>query len=402
METQKREKKKKKKKISDDLRSTDPIPHDLIPEILKASTVETLARFRCVSTQYASLIRSRDFMKSYLNKSSSTRPKSLMFTFESKPHGKHFFFSAIQPPQQNRGESSSSSSSVAVYHMKCHSQPYITVAPSVHGLICYGPPCKLNVYNPSIRRYMTLPKIDSLRIDMYHYLGYDPSSGDYKVLCMTKGNPVGRRRGLAQELRVLTMGRNGNSWRMIEDFPPHSPDSHEISIDGVLYYGAFLDIDPSYLGMYQAVMSFDVSSEKFHLIEIPETAIFTKLTSYKGKLALIHSPPSTRPHTVRIESWVLLDAKTHEWSKRVFDVDLPGAELVFRVFCLTDVGEFVLAQKSLSAERFYVVYYDPKKNSVRRVYIEGIKELNLPLWDKDSNRCTISIFPGQVENLMFL
>lgn len=388
METQ-----REKKKISDDLRNKDPIPLDLIPEILKASTVETLARFLCVSKQYASIICSRDFMKSYLIKSSSV-PQSLIFTFESKKHGKHFFFSAIQ--SQNRGESSSST---AIYHMKCHSQPYITVAPSVHGLICYGPPSKLNVYNPSIRRPITLPKIDSQRIDMYHFLGYDPIDGDYKVLCMTKGNPVGRRRGLAQELRILTLG-NENSWRMIQDFPPHSPDSPDICIDGVLYYGAFLDIDPSFLGKYQAVMSFDVRSEKFHLIRIPETAIFTKLTSYKGKLAVIYSRP--RLYTVRIESWVLVDAKKHEWSKKVFDVDLPQTELFFKAFCLTDAGDFVLAQDTLCAALFYVVYYDPKKNSVRRVYIEGITELKLPLWDKDSDRCTISIFPGQVENLLFL
>ncbi|CAL9224993.1 unnamed protein product, partial [Arabidopsis halleri] len=84
-----------KKKISDDLRtirgSLAPIPFDLIPDILKALPVKTLARFLCVSKQYESIIRNKDFMKSYLIKS-STRPQSLIFTFEDKSHRNRFFF----------------------------------------------------------------------------------------------------------------------------------------------------------------------------------------------------------------------------------------------------------------------------------------------------------------------
>lgn len=39
---------------------------------------------------------------------------------------------------------------------------------------------------------------------------------------------------------------------------------------------------------------------------------------------------------------------------------------------------------------------------MRRVDIGGIAEQDLQYWDVDSDRRTISIFPGQVENLMFL
>ncbi|KAL1211578.1 F-box protein [Cardamine amara subsp. amara] len=133
--------------------------------------------------------------------------------------------------------------------MQCHPHPNTIVAPSVHGLICYGPPSKLMVYNPSTRRSITLPKIDSESIDMYHSIGYDPIDGNYKVLSMVKGMHVDRRCGLARELRVLTLGK-GNSWRMLEDFPTHFlgvPDCPDICIDGVLYYGALLDIETIHL-----------------------------------------------------------------------------------------------------------------------------------------------------------
>ncbi|XP_010419260.1 PREDICTED: F-box protein At2g21930-like [Camelina sativa] len=236
----------KKKKNSDDLRTirdsshTISIPADVIPEIFKGLPVKSLARFVCVSKECASFIRNQDFVKTYLIKSSDS-PQSLIFTFEGKCSGKHFFFSSLQ--SQDRGESISSS--LAVYHMKCHFRPYTTFAPSVNGLICYGPPWKLMVYNPSTRWSITLPKIESMRIDIYHFLGYDPIGGDYKVLCMTKGDPVGWRFGLAQELRLLTLGKD-KSWRMIEDFPLHFLDFHEspdICIHGVLYYRALLNED---------------------------------------------------------------------------------------------------------------------------------------------------------------
>ncbi|CAH8262907.1 unnamed protein product [Arabidopsis lyrata] len=153
---------------------------------------------------------------------------------------------------------------------------------------------------------------------MYHYLDYDPIHGDYKVLCMTKGMNIGWRRGLAEDLRVLTLG-NGSSWRMIEDFPPHAPESLDLCIDGVLYYEAYLDTYPAFLDEDKAVMSFDVRSEKFHLIKTPETALFTKLTRYEGKLAIMGSE-STGLSTCRIDMWVLVDAAKHEWSNKVFVV----------------------------------------------------------------------------------
>ncbi|CAH8385958.1 unnamed protein product [Eruca vesicaria subsp. sativa] len=98
--------------------------------------------------------------------------------------------------------------------MKCHSQPYIVISPSVHGLICYGPPSKLMIYNPSTRRSIALPKIDSHRLRMYHFLGYHLIDGEHKILCMSRGMHVRRGRGLAHKIQVLTLG-NGNSWRMI-------------------------------------------------------------------------------------------------------------------------------------------------------------------------------------------
>ncbi|XP_020885262.1 F-box protein At2g21930-like [Arabidopsis lyrata subsp. lyrata] len=386
-----------KKKISD-----DHIPLDLMPEILKGLPVKTLARFLSLSKEYTSIIRNRDFMKSYLIKSSN-RPQSLIITFNDTKlrSWRHFFFSVSQP--QNRGESSSSVA-VATYHMNCDSLPYTTYSASVHGLICHGPPPHLMVYNPCIRRSITLPKIDSDRLDMHHFLGYDPISGDYKVLCMVKRLPV-TGDSIAQEIWVLTMGKE-NSWRMIEDCPPHFLDSRyspEICINGVLYYGAFLDL----VKIHAVMISFDVRSEKFAIIKLPDfpecvSPLNRKLTSYERKFAVSFYGNSD----CRIDLWVLEDAVKHEWSKKSYVLPPLDGETYhhFYPFCATDGGEFVLAHLFIDRRTpFYVLYYNPKKNTVRRVYLEGIfTELKDQLWDKDSYAFTLSIFPGQIDNLMFL
>ncbi|XP_010429110.1 PREDICTED: F-box protein At2g21930-like [Camelina sativa] len=387
----------KKKKISDDLitcRGTSvQIPFDLIPEILRGLPVKTLARFMCVSKEYASLIRNRDFMKSYLIKS-STRPQSLIFTFEGGNSGNHFFFSL--PHLRDQGETETYSS-VPTYLMKCRALPYLTIVPSVHGLVCHGPPSGLMVSNPSTRRSITLPKIDTKSISMYHHLGYDTISGDYKVLCMVKGMHVNRGRYLAQELRVLTLGK-GNSWRMIEDFPLHCLCTHETSdlcVNGVLYYVALLDTAVSH-----AVMSFDVRSEKFHLIEGPDPYVRPKLTRYEGKPAVLFSGIAD----CRINLWVLEDAVKHKWSKKSYVMSTIDLNTYFfhHLFCTNDAGEIVLAPDRVCSKPFYVLFYHPKKDTMRRVYIEGISELKVPLWDKDSCHNIISVFSGQVDNLMFL
>ncbi|KAF8100342.1 hypothetical protein N665_0226s0005 [Sinapis alba] len=349
----------KTKNISDVVRTTGDglIPLDLIPEILIDLPVKTLARFLCVSKHWSSIIRNRDFVKSYLIKSSTTtktHPQGLIFTFKSKRHRKHFFFSSSQ---RQDGDVSC----VASYHMKCHSQPYTAMTPPVHGLICYGPPSKLMVYNPTTRRSIALPYVDAHRTRMYHYLGYDPIDGDYKMLY------------------------------------------------GALYYGGYLDTSTRLLRKDHVVMSFDVRSEKFDIIKVPteRATRFTRMTRYNGKLALLFTGYGGFGYCYSgyIELWVLEDAVTHEWSNKNFVLPrLACRETLFQVFCvIDDSGEFVLAPETLRAPTFYVLYYDPKNNSMRRVDIEGIAgKKQLQFWDDDSDRRTISIFPGHVENLLFL
>ncbi|KAL0757042.1 hypothetical protein Bca101_094710 [Brassica carinata] len=266
-------------------------------EILKRFPVKTLARLTCVSKLWASTIRRQEFNKLWSSSNQQRRSSSsstLIFAFKrDKGYGQDcfFFFSSLQT--KNPLEAS-----VTATYLTTHPRDF-SAPPSVHGLICYGPPSEITVYNPTTRRSTTLPQVRFSEEVLVSLL----------AVVITK-----------------CCGRG--------------------------------------------VMSFDVRSEKFDVITVPQGRArkFTSMTRYDGKLALINAV-----------FWRML-----------LNVNGP-------------LRAFVLAPKELQESAFFVLYYDPKKKRVRKVDVEGITEHEeLPLWDKDWKRRTVSIFPGQVENLMFL
>ncbi|CAN7033835.1 unnamed protein product, partial [Brassica rapa subsp. trilocularis] len=158
---------------------------DLMIEIFKRLPLKTLIRSLCVSKQWASIIRGRYFMKLFLNES-LTRPKSVVFVFRKRYDGLSYSEVSLKIAHELVPSSSDAASSLATYHVTVHTLQRTKISPSVHGLICYGPPSELIVYNPCTRRSATLPKVNAGRRAINHYLGYDPINNDYKVLCIIR------------------------------------------------------------------------------------------------------------------------------------------------------------------------------------------------------------------------
>ncbi|XP_010446451.1 PREDICTED: putative F-box protein At4g38870 [Camelina sativa] len=396
----------------DDIAKSYTLPHELEMAIAQWFPVKTLLRSLSVSKLWRSTILSKDFRDAYLT-SSLTRPQhkqGLLFTFICRDNC--FVFSAPAPDYYDDEASSSSFSSssvVATYNMTHQSISRVTISPSVHGLICYGPASGLFIYNPSTRRSIVLPSINSEYKRLNHYIGFDPVDSCYKVLCVTMGRPqVGNNFALAEELGVLTIGYGEQSWRMLEDVPPHSPTCDEMCIDGVLFFGAFTGAHLN----EPAIMSFDVRSEKFRLISGPDTTAggnyfltssSSKLTSYKGKLAvLLFEDQVVR----KVALWVLEDAVNEEWSYKTFDLpSLLGwtTDFELQLFSATNAGEVILAPLFVRASTYRVLFYDPNKDSFRKIEIEGITDREVSHKVDGWWYCrAVSVFPGQVDTLMFL
>ncbi|EOA28554.1 hypothetical protein CARUB_v10024769mg, partial [Capsella rubella] len=327
---------------------------------LKRLTAKTLVRFLSVSKLWSSIIRRQDF-------------KKLFLTVSSKQPQREAF--------------------IAAYHKTRFPYPYTVRVSHVRDLICIGTGStsdKLVVYNTSTRRSITLPKLDSQSFYVVkQFLSYDPIDDVYKVLCMTRSNNTA-------EGKVLTLG-NENSWKMIEGaWHTYMPNCYEICINGVLYYGLYGDNKETMHDPF--VVSFDVRSEKFDLISCPEE-VHDYLRSlgimirYEGKLAIMSINVSLENCIVL---WVLENAMKHEWFEKVIDFpDSWPLRKDYRYIDFNDEGEFVLAPRHWCEPPYYVYYYDPKSNILRKVPITGYE-------GRPDFMTYLFTSTSQVESLMFL
>ncbi|XP_023644473.1 putative F-box protein At1g47790 [Capsella rubella] len=128
------------------------------------------------------------------------------------------------------------------------------------------------------------------------------------------------------------------------------------------------------------------------------------LLAYQGKLALAWQA-SVISFDPFISLWVLEDAERHEWSfKRLslpFPLEDPFLETSLFLKGVTSAGEFVYASSSwsVSFDPFHALYFDPKRNTVRRVIYQGLAE---PEFRRDGlgKVVTMSMFPDHIESLL--
>ncbi|XP_024006147.1 putative F-box protein At1g50870 [Eutrema salsugineum] len=278
-------------------------PLDLTSEILSKLPAKYVLRFSCVSKLWSSITTDPYFNKSFQTQS-STRP-SLLVCFR---RGATLFVFSI--PQHHQKEPHSSSRHVDIYHTAFPKNCCFSFTESVNGLICFRNRklAKPVIWNPTMRKFSTLPKPEKTWKDITVFPGYDPIKGKHKLVCMP-------RKKTCDEIRVLTLGSAKESWRSIKTNHKHCPltSRHGRCINGVLYYEASL---PEHTDI-PIVMSFDVKSEKFSMIQLPsnlDIIVGAKLIPYKGRLAYVRQINNS------IKLWVLEDAEKHEWSFKHFAV----------------------------------------------------------------------------------
>ncbi|KAF8115173.1 hypothetical protein N665_0029s0019 [Sinapis alba] len=327
------------------------LPDDLIFDILLRLHVKCIARCRCVSKLWGSILDRQDFTDQYLKRSSS-RPQ-LLFAFHNS--GKVFFYSA---PQNQ--EDDNSSPITASYHMSFPVNRVKDIYSPISGLVCVkderilkGMKTPVTVWvicNPSTGQSFTLPRMKTRnnKFVVRSFFGYDPVEKQFKVLSMTTFSRGKRDLSISKEHQVLTLQTGKLTWRMIECGLPHHPRINSICINGVLYYIAKNGTDSS-------------------------TYVHT-LINFNGKLASVESYAFNRRSTIHL--WVLDEIEKNEWSKHVYQLPASWDNVVgdADLYCVkvTASNEVVLSgyyQRS----PFYVFYYNLERETVRRVEIQGVE-----------------------------
>ncbi|CAA7055990.1 unnamed protein product [Microthlaspi erraticum] len=351
------------------------IPTDLLVEILSRVPAKSIARFRCVSKDWCSILRRPDFTN-HFSTMSSARPR-LLFTFQAD--GKWSFFSTPHSPDPDQN----SSPLVVDSYTHVLSNSSFGVCRPVCGLVCSKDegllsgkrgPC-LWICNPSVGLSKPLPNVRTRRSRIHTFTGYDPIEKTFKVLGMTSSaKPLLHK---TEEHQVLTLGRGKPKWRKIACPVTHMPQySSEICIDGVIYYLAEdeVSLDACML------VCFDVKSETFKFMineELKDLGSSSTLIDYKGKVGVLCGPYSFLSARIKsIELWVIDDIEKQKWSRRVLilpplwrDV-LAGTAVC--IMGMIGTSEVVFSPRFMSSSPFYIFYYNIEKKTFRRVEIQGI------------------------------
>lgn len=361
---------------------TDWIPFDLTREILMRLPAKSLMRFRCVSKQWASVTSNPDFIISFTTKARSC----LLLNFQKNDNQLFFRLS-------DHNNLKMCLHNVETYPLKLAKKD--RYAPncqfqSVHGLISFHYIQHIVIWNPSLREHVTFQKPPESPCLIRTYLGYDPIGRTYKVLSMSLVS--------TEAMHVLTLG-DQETWRPIKNIPMRLFPGKGICINGVLY--VVVKNSPSY-----EILSFDLWTEKFKLIQTQSCMHYDlkknlSLVSYKGRLAWVISMSSF------YKLWVLEDAEKEEWSCQDFHVPFSPYDSIPNIvdYCLigiTNDGDFIYTSVSWHDKEIHVFYYDPERNSKRKIKIERFEDEDFWLRNeyRDHNWGLIGSMPNHIENLI--
>ncbi|EOA32561.1 hypothetical protein CARUB_v10015851mg [Capsella rubella] len=296
------------------MRSSCPISstNDLILEILSRLPSKSVARFRCMSKLWTSMLSSQ-YLKELFLTSSSAKPRIL--------------FAIVERDDRP--------------------------------MIC----------NPITGRYAMLPNRYTDR-NAYSFFGFDKK---HKALSMVY--PSGRVHS-----KILTFGDEYMKWRKVKCSLAHYIESEGICINGVLYYlgDSNIYINGNHV-VTLVIVCFDLRK-------------LCKLINYKGRLAMIY----WEDYALDVLHLLILeDVEKQEWSKHAYTLrdDSFFCRHHVSIIGATISGEIVFSTREYSAKhKFYVFYFNPRKDTIQRVEIRGFGE-------EIKKRCRVRTFVNHVENL---
>ncbi|XP_013751458.1 F-box/LRR-repeat protein At2g40920-like [Brassica napus] len=162
------------------------------------------------------------------------------------------------------------------------------------------------------------------------------------------------------------------------------PSKGGISIDAIIYYLALVDRDRF------VVVSFDIRSEEFNMIQVPklhedapvDTPDLTLLEL--GGKATLCDPTNLRDKGV-LALWTLEDVGSKKWSSKSLVLkpsQLPLVDsITFRVKGTTQNGKVFLIPKDFLSP-FHILSYDMQNNDMRKIEIKGIPDVWFNMYEE--------------------
>ncbi|KAF3668613.1 hypothetical protein FXO37_09428 [Capsicum annuum] len=270
--------------------SIPDLPEEIVEDIFSRLPVNTLLRFKCLGKHWGTLFSTPRFISEHLNK------------FSLDPDANYVLFDTWGRtdliPMRNLSR---------VINLNQPRDFYYNAVGSVNGLVCltsndfYKPIC---LWNPLINQCMFLPLPNIKRPTLVSVgFGYEQHSDDYKVMRVI--NYCNGR----QETKLEVYSTKSGSWRKVKNDvyikvknAVYSTNCDAI-VEGFTYW--FITNEN---GLKTALASFDLRSEVFSIIPVPEVlateSYSLRAMNSHGSLALLaHS--SEDEFNKCLEVWVI-------------------------------------------------------------------------------------------------
>ncbi|XP_023882201.2 F-box/kelch-repeat protein At3g06240-like [Quercus suber] len=355
----------------------DHLPHDIVLNILANLPVKSVLRFRCVSKTWDFSITTPNFISTHLNLNLNNNNNNLAYLINNSiPFNSDIpIFIDGYDHKFNRISEYPIPSAFLLSNARSVS--------SCNGLVCLTELRKTSphiyLWNPSIRKLKRLPDFSPTQRDWLSTgFAYQSNTNDYKVV-MISNMPAPEPNHHWGELGADVYTLSSNSWRRVgmsltHIFMVFPFNNWNITfVCGALHWlGDVFKAAP-----YRMILSFDVNSDKFKEMALPDVqqlllqglmADPNSLMVFKGKLAFItlgylrFNPvnedeyndfmSSHTPHSCFI--WVMGEYGVHEsWSK-LFFVQFENVVSV-RFFGCTSRGELLVIKKVYPVTKWFVV-----------------------------------------------
>ncbi|XP_075643628.1 F-box/kelch-repeat protein At3g23880-like [Castanea sativa] len=359
---------------------SDYLPEEVALEILHRLPVKSLIRFRCVSKSWNSLITSSVFINSHLTRSlslPSNSNKLIVGHCVDNPLVEHYKLI------DDNNDSFDQIQNIELPLMSRRIQYFLLIG-SVNGLFSlYDEQERYILWNPSIRKFITLPK-PCITFDAHgsyigccrQAFGFDPRTNDYKVVRIAFPSRINMSEEAKPPL-IEVYSLNEGCWRITSaSFPPGIAFTDwrqpATSLNGAVHFAAGYEYKPG--GPCEPlVLSFDLRDEVFHVISLPNgTFKWTKSVHTSvigGSLSLLFYC-SEHAYNRCCAIWVMKEyGVVDSWTKQ-FTVDLNGGEIK-RVLGLQKNGNILVQTKVEGLYLCELSSYDPKSKQVKNLGICG-------------------------------
>ncbi|KAM1669587.1 hypothetical protein ACFX15_042516 [Malus domestica] len=370
------------------------LPEEIVREILLRSSVKSLVKCCAVSKSWRYMIQSSSFIAAHLRRSQSPNTDDndigrlhLLWSFND------YLLYSDKPASASASsfsiDATNTKKITPVTHQPAYKGGRSKVTPSSYGLvgtsnglICFAndiPKFPIIIWNPSVRKFVTLPPPSTYkRVKPTYAFGYDSSTNDYKVLTILR-NDRGRSSGPARdtpiEVKVYSLARG--SWKTLSPPPPASPavslqrlHHKTVFVHGAVHWILRRDRDCN----NDVIASFDMATESFSEIELPKSltrkrllrgASHFVLSAHENSLALVQFPwhySRLGENTCHLSLWVMQQYGVVEsWTKSSRVVLSKGPESLSLIFHVAYVGSKGNGEK---------VFRMSSKNSIRLVTVD--------------------------------